>query len=55
LGKGKSDEVDVQDLMNVMMDVSLEIFGKEEIGKITESFSGGPLTRYSAEKPVITK
>ena len=30
IGKGKSDDIDMHDFVNVMMDVSLEIFGKDE-------------------------
>jgi hypothetical protein len=39
LGKGKSDEIDIHDFVNVMMDVSLDMLGKEEAPpQITDSF-----------------
>lgn len=39
IGKGKNEEFDIQDFVNVMMDVSLDMFGNEPgPSKMTDSF-----------------
>ena len=31
VGKGKAEEIDIHDFVNVMMDVSLDVFGKDDV------------------------
>ena len=48
IGKG-SEEIDVYDLVNTLLDVSVDFLGKAEPGLQADSFLG-PSTRYSFDK-----